>query len=122
MSKIEGKVQEEIISYLKKNRIYHFRFQAQSNLNGLPDILCLYKGFFIGLELKREKGGKPSGLQLRKIKTINDNGGIGLIVRSVKEVDTLFSAIDDYDDCYDNIDNYDVLAKYTIRLKNLVKM
>lgn len=121
MSKIEGKVQEEIISYLKKNRIYHFRFQAQSNLNGLPDILCLYKGFFIGLELKREKGGTPSGLQLRKINTINDNGGIGLIVRSVKEVETLFSVIDD-NECYDNIDNYDILAKYTIRIKNLVKM
>lgn len=94
MSKIESKVQEEIISYLKKNRIYHFRFQAQSNLNGLPDILCLYKGLFIGLELKREKGGTPSGLQLRKIGTINDNGGIGVIVRSVKEVKLLFGIID----------------------------
>lgn len=94
MSKIESKVQEEILSYLKKNRIYHFRFQAQSNLNGLPDILCLYKGLFIGLELKREKGGTPSGLQLRKIKSINDNGGIGVIVRSVKEVKLLFDIID----------------------------
>lgn len=121
MSKIESKVQEEIISYLKKNRIYHFRFQAQSNLNGLPDILCLYKGFFIGLELKREKGGTPTGLQLRKIKAINDNGGVGIIVRSVEEVDTLFSVIDDYDDYYDNIDNYDILTKYTIRIKKYEK-
>ena len=120
MSKIESKVQEEIISYLKKNRIYHFRFQAQSNLNGLPDILCLYKGLFIGLELKREKGGTPTGLQLRKIKTINDNGGIGLIVRSVEEVDTLFNVIDD-NDCYDKIDNYDILAKYTIRINKYEK-
>lgn len=120
MSKIESKVQEEIISYLKKNRIYHFRFQAQSNLNGLPDILCLYKGLFIGLELKREKGGTPTGLQLRKIKSINDNGGVGLIVRSVEEVETLFNVIDD-NDCYDNIDNYDILAKYTIRIKKYEK-
>ena len=121
MSKIESKVQEEILSYLKNNRIYHFRFQAQSNLNGLPDILCLYKGLFIGLELKREKGGTPSGLQLRKIETINDNGGIGVIVRSVKEVETLFSVIDD-NKCYDNIYNYAILAKYTIRIKNLVEV
>ena len=114
MSKIESKVQEEIISYLKKNRIYHFRFQAQSNLNGLPDILCLYKGFFIGLELKREKGGKPTSLQLRKIKTINDNGGIGLIVRSVYEVEMLLDVIDDYYG-YDNIYSENILSYYEIR-------
>lgn len=120
MSKIESKVQEEIISYLKKNRIYHFRFQAQSNLNGLPDILCLYKGFFIGLELKREKGGTPTGLQLRKIKTINDNGGIGLIVRSVEEVNILFSVIDDYYYC-DNIYAENILEYYEIRIKKYEK-
>ena len=114
MSKIESKVQEDIISYLKKNRIYHFRFQAQSNLNGLPDILCLYKGLFIGLELKREKGGTPTGLQLRKIKTINDNGGVGIIVRSVYEVEMLLDVIDDY---YtdNNICSEYILAYYEIR-------
>lgn len=114
MSKIESKVQEEIISYLKKNRVYHFRFQAQSNLNGLPDILCLYKGFFIGLELKREKGGKPTGLQLRKIKSINDNGGVGIIVRSAYEVEMLLDVINDYY-VYDNICSEDILAYYEIR-------
>lgn len=114
MNKIESKVQEEIISYLKKNRVYHFRFQAQSNLNGLPDIICLYKGFFIGLELKREKGGKPTSLQLRKIKAINDNGGIGLIVRSVYEVEMLLDVINDYY-VYDNICSEGILAYYEIR-------
>lgn len=111
---LESKVQEDIISYLKKNRIYHFRFQAQSNLNGLPDIICLYKGFFIGLELKREKGGTPTGLQLRKIKAINDNGGIGLIVRSIYEVEMLLDVIKDY---YtdNNICPEDILAYYEIR-------
>lgn len=106
MGKIESKVQEEIISYLKKNRVYHFRFQAQSNLNGLPDILCLYKGFFIGLELKREKGGKPTGLQLRKIKSINDNGGIGVVVKSIEEVDKLFRIIDNHIGCYGELTYY----------------
>ena len=114
MNKIESKVQEEIISYLKKNRIYHFRFQAQSNLNGLPDIICLYKGFFIGLELKREKGGTPTGLQLRKIKAINDNGGVGIIVRSVYEVEMLLDVINDYYND-DNTNSEDILAYYEIR-------
>lgn len=91
---IEKVVQDKIIAYLKKKRVYHFRFQAQYNLNGLPDILCLYKGFFLGLELKRENGGTPTLLQLRKIKAINDNGGIGVIVRSVEEVEKIFNNID----------------------------
>lgn len=91
---IEKVVQDKIIAYLKKKRVYHFRFQAQYNLNGLPDILCLYKGFFLGLELKREKGGAPTQLQLRKIKAINDNGGIGVIVRSVEEVEEILNNID----------------------------
>lgn len=91
---LEDKVQDHIKSYLTKKRIYHWRFQAQSNLNGIPDILCLYKGFFIGLELKREKGGRATDLQLRKIKNINDNGGIGVLVRSVEDVDKIIKAID----------------------------
>lgn len=91
---LEGKVQKDIIAYLRHKRVYHFRFQAQSNLNGLPDIICLYKGFFLGLELKREKGGTPTGLQERKIKAINDNGGIGVIVRSVEEVEEILNNID----------------------------
>lgn len=91
---LEDKVQDHIKSYLTKKRIYHWRFQAQSNLNGIPDILCLYKGFFIGLELKREKGGHATGLQLRKIKNINENGGIGVLVRSVEDVDKIIKAID----------------------------
>lgn len=91
---LEDKVQDNIKSYLTKKRIYHWRFQAQSNLNGIPDILCLYKGFFIGLELKREKGGRATDLQLRKIKNINDNGGIGVLVRSVEDVDKIIKAID----------------------------
>lgn len=90
---LESKIQKDIRAYLTKKRVYHWRFQAQTNLNGIPDILCLYKGFFIGLELKQENG-VATGLQLRKIQNINDNGGIGLIVKSVEEVKQLFDKID----------------------------
>ena len=91
---LESSVQKQIIAFLKARRVYHFRFQAQGNLNGLPDLICLYKGKFIGLELKREKGGAPTLLQEKKIKAINDNGGIGVIVRSVSEVEEIINNID----------------------------
>lgn len=94
---LESKIQKDILAYLKRKRVYHWRFQAQSNLNGVPDILCLYKGFFIGLELKREKGGHATDLQLRKLKNINDNGGIGVLIRSVEDVDKIIKSIDNGD-------------------------
>lgn len=95
MSVLENKFQEEVIKFLKNKRIYHFRFQAQSNLNGMPDVLALYKGYFIGLELKK-KGGEPTNLQERKIKTINENGGIGLIIDDIKDIIKLIDLIDTY--------------------------
>lgn len=91
---LESKIQKDILAFLRRNRVYHFRFQAQSNLNGLPDIICLYKGFFLGLELKKENG-KPTELQLKKINSINENGGIGKIIRSVEEVEALLREIDE---------------------------
>ena len=94
----EGKVQKEVIDYLKKKRVYHFRFQAQVNLNGLPDILALYKGVFLGLELKRPDGGKPTGLQLKKLEAINENGGIGVIIDDVEQVKMLLDIIDQDED------------------------
>ena len=94
----EGKVQKEVLDYLKKRRVYHFRFQAQVNLNGLPDILALYKGVFLGLELKRPDGGKPTGLQLKKLEAINENGGIGVIIDNVEQVKMLLDIIDQDED------------------------
>ena len=91
--KLENKIQKEVIDYLKKNRIYHFRFQAQVNLNGIPDIIALYKGYMLGIELKKEDG-KPTDLQLKKIQSINENGGIGVIIKSVSQLDSLIKYID----------------------------
>lgn len=91
--RIESDFQRQVISYLKQKRVWFFRFQAQSNLNGLPDIICLYKGFFIGLELKADKGN-PTELQLMKIKTINENGGIGVITNDLSEIKGIFNKID----------------------------
>ena len=76
----EGKLEEQVNNYLKKRRVWKLaRFQAQSNQNGVPDRLYLYKGILLGFELKT-KTGKPKGLQIKKIAAINDKGGIDIIV------------------------------------------
>ena len=92
----ESKLEEEVDRLMKKKGIWQLvRYQAQSNQNGLPDRLYLYKGYLLGLELKTPKG-RPTDLQLQKIRAINENGGIGLIIRDTKTVEELIKIIDVY--------------------------
>lgn len=99
----ESKLEEEVERLMQIKGIWQLaRYQAQSNQNGLPDRLYLYKGYLLGLELKTDEG-EPSDLQLRKIKEINKNGGIGLIVRNTKTVEQLINLIDSYDKSYKKI-------------------
>lgn len=94
----ESKLEEQVEKFMNDKGIWQLaRYQAQSNQNGLPDRLYLYKGFLLGLELKAD-GGKPTKLQLKKLKAINDNGGIGLIVKDVEIVKYLIETIDYYTD------------------------
>lgn len=90
----ESKLEKEVERFMREERVWQLaRYQAQSNQNGIPDRLYLYKGFLLGLELKASKG-KPTELQLKKLKMINDNGGIGLIVRDINILKDLLYIID----------------------------
>lgn len=90
----ESKLEQEVEKFMLRRRIWQLaRFQAQSNQNGIPDRLYLYKGLLLGLELKTDKGS-PTTLQLIKLKEINNNGGIGVIIKSVDDVKELVNIID----------------------------
>ena len=104
MSKtLESKLEKEVGNYMKGHRVWQLaRFQAQSNQNGLPDRIYLYKGVLLGLELKTDKGN-PTDLQVLKLKAINDNGGIGLIIRNIEEVEKVLKFIDE------NIKNFNYM-------------
>ena len=98
----EGKLEEAVESFMNKRRVWQLaRYQAASNQFGLPDRLYLYKGYLLGLELKTDTG-VPSDLQIRKIKAINENGGIGLIIRKVYQIEELLNIIDAYDEVSKN--------------------
>ena len=93
----ESKLEQDIEKFMQRKGIWQLaRYQAQSNQNGLPDRMYLYKGYLLGLELKTDEG-KPTKLQLKKLDAINKNGGIGLIVRNVKTVEKLIKYIDAYE-------------------------
>ena len=62
---------------------------------GVPDILACYRGRFLGVELKAEKG-RPSTLQLYELKCIRESGGIGIILRP-SHLDDFIMLLDEID-------------------------
>lgn len=61
--------------------------------SGIPDIICCYKGRFLGLETKLP-GGKLTALQRRALDKINAAGGIGRRVESVDDVKAVIAQAD----------------------------
>lgn len=63
---------------------------------GVPDILACYKGRFIAIEVKAEKG-KPSDQQLAEIARIKAAGGVAIISRpsGFDALRALLNAIDE---------------------------
>ena len=62
---------------------------------GLPDIIMCYKGYFVGMELKREDGkGHATDVQKKHLEEINNNWGIGVVIDSYEGFLALLADID----------------------------
>jgi penicillin-binding protein-related factor A (putative recombinase) len=97
----EGAVKNQILSYLKSKQIFAFpvdsvgifdpvkkiyrKKHSQYHLNGVSDILGLYEGKFLAIEVK-SKTGKLSPEQFSFISEINSRGGLAFMARSVEDV------------------------------------
>ena len=62
-------------------------------VSGVPDIICCYKGRFLGLEAKLP-GGRLTELQKRALDKINRAGGIARRVESVDDVKAVIGQAD----------------------------
>ena len=77
----ESQFQQKVIQFLKSIGAYQVKIWGGGfQKAGIPDLLCCYKGKFIGIELKTDKG-KASVLQKYNIAKIQETGGIGIILR-----------------------------------------
>ena len=81
MSMNESQFQAKVIKFLKElPRTWYVKIWGGGFMKaGIPDILCCINGRFVALELKQENG-KPSELQKRNIRLINEANGVGIIL------------------------------------------
>lgn len=87
----EKKVETDINKYLDHIGAYHVKIHGSAFMPaGTPDILACVKGVFVGIEVKKPKGGRVSDLQKLKIKQIEQAGGIGIVANSVLVVQERF--------------------------------
>ena len=80
----EKKVETDIKKYLDYIGAYHVKIHGSAFMPaGTPDILACVKGVFVGIEVKKPKGGVVSDLQKFKLAQIEKAGGIGIVANSV---------------------------------------
>ena len=89
----ETKLQKKIQKYLREIGCYEFKVHGSQYMKaGIPDIICCYKGLFIGIETKVGKN-KMSKLQEEHKKEIEKAGGIHILAYSLEEVKNIFEKI-----------------------------
>lgn len=77
----EKKFEEKVKALLKERGAWFLKtWGGGFQRSGIPDLLICYKGSFIAIELKAEKG-VVSALQDRELRLIRDAGGMGFIAR-----------------------------------------
>ena len=76
----EGKVKDKVkITLTIMGAYYCMPATGGYGSSGIPDILCCYKGRFIGIECKT-RGNKPTRLQQSNLDEIERRGGMAFVV------------------------------------------
>lgn len=83
---LEKDITKAIRQYLKMRRVYHWKqWQGLGSTPGVADILGIYQGRMLAIEVKGPKG-RVSEKQQEFIDTVNECGGIAFVARSVDDV------------------------------------
>lgn len=89
----ETKLQKSIQKYLQSKGAYEFKVHGSIYMKaGIPDIICCYKGSFIGIECKVGKN-KMSSLQEEHRKMILSAGGIHILAYELKDVEKVIEKL-----------------------------
>lgn len=77
----EKAFENKVKTYLKNLGCFVLKYNPEFfGQAGTPDLLICCNGYFLGIEIKQEKG-RPSKLQLEKIEQIKNAGGISFVLK-----------------------------------------
>ena len=88
----ETKIQRDIQKYLNNRKIFNWR-NSDSKTSGMPDLMACYKGYLVALEVKTPEG-RPTEIQVKTLEAIRNAGGLGELVKSIEDVETILTIID----------------------------
>lgn len=94
----EGKVKRKVVEVLKKHELWYF-FPANNGFgkSGIPDIIAIVDGHFVGIEVKSATG-KPTELQKICGRQIEEAGGTWLVVSNDVTLEVLDAVIENRKD------------------------
>jgi hypothetical protein len=77
----EGKIKKTVTALLKQHGLWYF-FPAANGMGraGIPDVIAIVDGHFLGIEVKADKTKKPTELQKLCGREIEAAGGTWLVV------------------------------------------
>lgn len=89
----EKRVKRKVVEVLKKHEVWYF-FPASNGFgkSGIPDIIAIVDGHFVGIEVKSATG-KPTELQKICGKQIEEAGGTWLVVSNDVTLEVLDAVI-----------------------------
>lgn len=105
--KRETEIQKEIMEYLWGKDIFcwrnnsvgvfdpfkcKYRKPSKYEIMGVSDILGVYKGKFLAIEVKSAKG-RTTDNQANFIHKVIENDGIAFVAKSVEDVDLMFKKL-----------------------------
>ena len=83
----EAKVKAKIKDILKKHNVYYaMPIGTGYGNSGVPDFLCCVNGKFLAIEAK-SGNNKPTALQNKNIREIQDAGGVALVINETNMAD-----------------------------------
>ena len=84
---LEKDITRQIRAYLNMREIFHWKvWQGLGSTRGVSDIIGIYKGRPLAIEVKTAKG-KLSEHQERFLTRWKNEGGIAIVARSVEDVE-----------------------------------
>jgi hypothetical protein len=90
----ESRLQSQIQKMVKKRGGFVFKVHgSELMMAGLPDLICCYRGFFVGFEVKTPTG-VVSDRQRYVMRNITGASGIVTVPRCVSDASRVLDAID----------------------------